>query len=43
MTQKAILYTPVLRITGSENADTHKNTKCLDISGATAEVALLSK
>lgn len=37
--QKAVLYTPFLRITGSEDAPTHVQTKCIDISGSHAESA----
>lgn len=35
--QKAVLYTPFLRITGSEDAPAHRQTKCIYISGSRAE------
>ena len=33
MAQKSILYVPILRFTASEESDTHKGTKCVDLGG----------
>lgn len=37
MEQKSILYLPFLRFSGSEEASTHKKTKCVDIAGSINE------